>query len=159
MQVDCSKCAQPIALTDNVESIDGRLSHVECKRTQVLTPEEGALILAYCENHVVARCLPCGRKYCFTELASGLLFGSRMNACPRCWLDLTEQVRAHLFRCTMLPSEVRLRARAVREAAQHLVKQSQELRDEADALIREAEAGLFDSQRLLREAMSRREAS
>ena len=41
---------------------------------------------------------------------------------------------------SMLPSEVRLRAQVMREAAQRLVKQSQELKDNADVLIREAEA-------------------
>jgi hypothetical protein len=43
----------------------------------------------------------------------------------------------------MLPSEVRRRAKAVREAAQQLVKQSQQARDRSDVLIREAEALLF----------------
>ena len=47
-------------------------------------------------------------------------------------------------------------ARAVREAAQCLVKQTQELRDHADVLIREAEAALFESQQALRAAMSKR---
>ena len=40
MQVNCSKCSQPIALTDNIESSDGRLAHTECDRPQTLTPEE-----------------------------------------------------------------------------------------------------------------------
>jgi len=30
MQVKCSKCSQPIALTDIIESSDGRVSHVDC---------------------------------------------------------------------------------------------------------------------------------
>jgi len=52
----------------------------------------------------------------------------------------------------MLPSEIRLRAQAVREAAQRLVKETQQV------LIREAEAALFEKQRALREAMSKRRA-
>jgi hypothetical protein len=40
----------------------------------------------------------------------------------------------------MLPEEVRKRARASREAARNLVKQSCQLRDHADVLMREAEA-------------------
>ena len=32
MQVNCSQCAQPITLTDIIESNNGGLSHVECKR-------------------------------------------------------------------------------------------------------------------------------
>jgi len=79
--------------------------------------------------------------------------------CPRCRKDLIENVRGHLSGCAPLPSEVRLRAQAVREAAQRLLKHSQELRDNADVLIREAEAALFERQRALREAMSRRRAS
>jgi hypothetical protein len=58
----------------------------------------------------------------------------------------------------MLPSEIRLRAQAVREAAQRLVKESQQVRDRSDVLIREAEATLFEKQRALREAMSKRTA-
>ena len=45
---------------------------------------------------------------------------------------------------------------SVREAAQRLVKQTQEVRDNADVLIREAEAAIFESQQALRAAMSKR---
>jgi hypothetical protein len=68
-------------------------------------------------------------------------------------------IRAHLYGCAMLPSEVRLRAQAVREAAQRLVKQSQELVDNADIPIREAETALFVSRQALRAAMRRRTQS
>jgi len=51
----------------------------------------------------------------------------------------------------MLPEEIRRRAQAVREAAQYLTKESRELRDTSDVLIREAEAALH----ALREAMRR----
>jgi len=95
----------------------------------------------------------------YAELAGDVLGGSRTNMCPRCRRDLTEAIRAHLFRCAMLPSEVRLKAHAVREAAQRLVKESRQARDPSDVLIREAEATLFECQRALREAMSRRIAS
>jgi hypothetical protein len=159
MQVPCWKCSQPIALTDTIEANNGHLSHVDCKRPHILTPEERALVFAYCSGHVVARCPACDVSYRYTELASDILGGSRTNMCPRCRLDLTEAVRAHLFRCAMLPSEVRLRAQAVREAAQRLVKVSQQLRDTSDVLIREAEVALLEKQRALREAMSKRTAS
>jgi len=159
MQVKCTKCSQPIALTDIFESYDGRLSHVDCKRPQILTPEERTLVFLYCSGHVVAGCPICDLSFRYTELASDILGGSRTNMCPRCRQDLTEAVRAHLFRCAWLPSEVRLRAKAVREAAQRLVKEAQQLRDRSDVLIREAEAALFESQRALREAMSPRAAS
>jgi len=152
------KCSGSISLTDIIESHKGRLSHIDCSRPQALTPEERALIFLYCAGHVVAYCVTCSEKYGFTQLASDLL-GGRTNMCPRCRHDLTEQVRAHLFGCTMLPSEVRLRARAVREAAQNLVKESLQLRDTSDVLIQEAEALLFERRRSLREVMSRRAVS
>ena len=85
--------------------------------------------------------------------------GRRTNLCPHCRRDLTQSARAHLYGCAMLPSEVRLRAQAVREAAQHLVKETHQARDRSEVLIREAEATLFESQRALREAMSKRSAS
>jgi len=159
MQVNCSKCSQPIALTDIVESSHGRLSHVDCKRPKALTPEERALVFLYCSGHVVARCPICDMSFRYNELAADILDASRTNLCPRCRQDLTEAVRAHLFRCAMLPAEVRRRAQAVREAAQYLVKQSQQARERSDVLIRGAEAALLEMQRALREAMSRRQAS
>ena len=159
MRVNCATCSQAIALTDIIELNNGRLSHVDCKRPQVLTPEERALVFVYCSGHVVARCPACDVSFRHTQLAADMVGGSRSNMCPRCRRDLTEAVRAHLFRCAMLPSEVRLRAQAVREAAQHLVKESQQLRDRSDVLIREAEAALLEKQRALREAMSKRIAS
>jgi hypothetical protein len=159
MQLKCGKCSEPIALTDIIESSDGRLSHVDCKRPKVLTPEERALVFLYCSGHVVARCPACDIAYRYTQLAADMVGGNRTNMCPRCRRDLTEAVRAHLFRCAMLPSEVQARAHDVRQAAQHLVKESQQVRDRSDVLIREAEAVLFRSQRALREAMSKRTTS
>jgi hypothetical protein len=146
MQVNCTKCSKSIALTDIIESNNGRLSHVDCKRPQSLTPEEQALVFVYCLGHVVARCPACDISFRYNELAADILAGGRTNMCPRCRRDLTEAVRAHLFRCAMLPSEIRLRAQAVREAAQHLVKESQQLRDASD-LMGDAEAMLFKMQR------------
>jgi hypothetical protein len=159
MQVKCAKCSQPIALTDIIESNNGHLSHVDCKRPHVLTPEERALVFVYCSGHVVARCPACDISFRYTELAADILGGSRTNMCPRCRRELTEAVRAHLFRCAMLPSEIRLRAQAVREAAQSLLRRSEQSRDNSDVLIVEAEAALFEMQRALREAMSKRTAS
>jgi len=159
MQVRCSKCSQPIALTDIIESNRGVLSHIDCKRPKVLTPEERTLIFVYCSGHVVARCPVCDVSYRYNELAAEMVGGSRTNMCPRCRQDLTEAIRSHLFRCAMLPSEVRSRAVALRAAAQHLVKQSQQARDTSDVLIREAEAMLLETHRALRAAMSRRVAS
>jgi hypothetical protein len=149
MQVKCTKCGQLIGLNDIIESSGGQLSHVDCARPRTLTGDERHLLFVYCSDHVVAQCLSCGLSFRMMELAADPL-GSRTNMCPRCRKDLTENVRAHLYGCTMLPSEVQRRAQAVREAAQRLVKQNQEMRANTDALIREAEAALFEAQKDLR---------
>jgi hypothetical protein len=70
MQVKCSKCAQPIALTDIIESSDGCLSHLDCRRPNGLTANERALLFVHCFNHAVARCLPCDASFRFTELGA-----------------------------------------------------------------------------------------
>jgi ribosome-binding protein aMBF1 (putative translation factor) len=93
------------------------------------------------------------------ELAAEPLGGGRTNFCPRCRKDLTENVRTHLYGCAKLPAEVRLRAQALREAAQRLVRQSQELVDNADVRIREAETALFLAQHALRAEMRKRTKS
>ena len=158
MHVKCSKCSQSIALTDIIESSDGCVSHVDCRRPQTLTAEERALLFVYCFNHAVARCFACDVSLRFMELGADPL-GGRSNLCPRCRRDLTENVRSHLYRCTTLPSEVRLAAQAVRETAQHLLKQSHHAMDRSDVLIQQAEVSLFESQKRLRAAMARRLAS
>jgi len=53
----------------------------------------------------------------------------------------------------MLPAEVRRRAQALREAAQLLVKESRQLRDQADVLIQEAEAALEQNRRALLQSL------
>ena len=85
---------------------------------------------------------------CLERLTADLLSG-RTHLCPRCRRDLTEMVRSHLYGCGTLPAEVRRRAQTLRDAAQHLVKESRRLRDQADVLIREAEVALDESRRAL----------
>jgi hypothetical protein len=131
---------------------------LECRRPNGLTANERALLFVYCFNHALARCLSCDASFRFTELAADPL-GSRTNLCPRCRKDLTEHIRAHLYRCTIVPADVRLAAQRVREAAQRLVKQSRELRDKSDVMMRETEAALYASQLALRVAMARRTGS
>ena len=157
MQAKCSKCSQPISPTDTIESSDGHLSHVDCQRPQMLTTEERALLFLDCSDHAVAHCVDCDLCFRLFELAADML-GSRTNLCPRCRKDLTASVREHLFGCAMLPSQVRLRARAVREAAQRLVTQCHQAGDRSDrseVVILEAEATLCERQHSLREALSR----
>ena len=158
MQVKCSKCSEPIALTDSVEFFESGLAHVDCKRVRTLSPQERALVFVYCGGHQVAHCLPCDQRYRFTELATDILGGGQTNLCPRCRKDLTESVRGHLYSCGLLPLEMRRRAQAVRAAAHQLVKQAQQARDRSDVLVREAEALLFERQQALRQAMSQRAA-
>jgi len=55
----------------------------------------------------------------------------------------------------MLPVEVRRRAHAAREAARRLVKESHELSDAADMLLREAEAALHALRDTMRKAPTR----
>lgn len=159
MQVKCTKCSKPIALTDIIESNSGLLSHLDCSRPHGLTPAERELVFRFCWDHVVVRCPICDVSFHYTGLATDILGGGASNLCPRCRLDLTEAVRAHLFGCPKLPSAIRLRTQELRDAAQRLVKESQQLRDRSDVLIREAEAALFRAQRALHEAMPKRAAS
>jgi hypothetical protein len=158
MQVDCSKCSRPIFLADVVESSGGRLSHLDCQRAQGLTPEERALLFVYCGEHIVARCLSCNLDFRMTQLAADVL-GGETNLCPRCRKDLTQNVRAHLFSCITLPSEIRQQTREVRDAAQILIKRSHELSDRSHVLIKEAEVHLFERQQALRAAMAQRAQS
>jgi hypothetical protein len=158
MQVRCTKCSQPIALPDVIESSGGRLSHLDCARSRGLTPEERALLFVYCSDHFVADCLSCFMSFRMNELAADPL-GARTNMCPRCRKDLTDNVRSHLFSCVELPFEIRERTREVREAAQILIKRSLELSDRSDVLMREAEAHLFERQQALRAVMAQRATS
>ena len=154
MQVRCAKCSRPVSLTDVIEVSAGRLAHLDCARARGLSPEERAMLFVYCSDHHVASCVPCDGSFRMAELGADLL-GSRTNVCPRCRSDLTESVRGHLFGCVVLPSEMRLRAQEVREAAKILIKRSQELLGKADVLIREAEAHLLERQQALRAVMKR----
>ena len=156
MQVKCSKCSRPIALTDVIESINGRLSHIDCHRPATLTSEERQLVFVYCSDHAVAECVACNASYRFMELASEMMGRSRTNLCPQCREDLTDSIRMHLYSCAMAPGEIRRRAHEVRAAAQLLIKESQQLHDTADVLLRRLEAALFAQQQLLRAAMEKR---
>ena len=155
MQARCSKCSRPIALADVIESSGGRLSHLNCARSQGLSPEERALLLMYCSDHLAAQCQSCNVGFRMMELAVDPL-GDQTTPCPRCHKDLTQNLRAHLFSCVALPSEIQHRTQEVRDAAMILVKQSQQALDKAELQIREAEAHLFERQQALRAAMVKR---
>jgi hypothetical protein len=113
--------------------------HLDCRRPQDLSHEERALLFTYCWHYAAAGYATCGRGY--RRLYADFL-GARAAVCPGCRTDLTDRVRMHLFACALIPSEVRWRAAQAREAAPQLVKQSQQLSDRADVLMRQAEAAI-----------------
>jgi hypothetical protein len=118
-----------------------QVAHQDCRKRHDLSHEERALLLKYCFDHVVATCPMCLQEFRQNELASDLL-GNRSYLCPRCRIDFTDRLREHVYNCTLLPSEVRRRAREVRAAARMLVKESHHATDRADVLMREAEAAI-----------------
>ena len=152
----CPNCSRTISPDDTIVFGYGRLGHLDCRRPRLLSTEERTLLLIFCRDHQVAECVRCAGRFHLREIASLDSFGVRTHGCPRCQTDLTDSIRTHLYGCAMLPVALRRRAQAAREAARRLVKQTQEVRDNADVLIREAEAAIFESQQALRAAMSKR---
>lgn|SRR5215470_93170 len=137
----CARCLQVIAPEDTFAVDGSQVAHLDCRQPRDLSHEERALLFKYCHEHVVATCPACARELRQSELGADLL-SHRSNLCPGCRIDLTADLRAHLYGCTTLPTEVRRRARAARIVAQMLVKRTQGLCDHADVLIREAEAAI-----------------
>jgi 3-phosphoglycerate kinase len=130
-----------------------------CKRPRALSAEERTLLFVYCRDHWVAKCATCASSFRLQELASDLaptLLDRRVHLCPGCRSDLTDSVRAHLQGCVILPDEIRLRMMAARETAQKLVKQSHQLSDRADVLMREAEAALHALRETMRQPPRKR---
>src|SRR6266478_4062040 len=137
----CPECSRTISPDDTIVFGRSLLGHLDCRRPRVLSAEERILLIIYCRDHQVAECVGCTRTFHMREVAS-LDLGVRSYKCPWCHTDLTDSIRAHLYGCAMLPAKVRYRARAAREAARSLVKQSHQLSDAADVRLREAEAAL-----------------
>ena len=153
----CPQCSHAISPEDTIVFGHGRLGHLDCRRPRVLSAEERAVLFLYCKNHPVVECARCSGKFHLRDVVSLDQFGIRSYECPWCHIDLTDSIRAHLYGCAMLPAEVRRRAAAAREAARHLVKQSQQLRDNAEVLMREAEVLLQVNQWALRRSLRGRE--
>jgi len=137
----CARCLQVITPDDTFAFDRGQAAHLDCRKPRDLSHEERALLFMYCYEHVTVTCPDCARQLRQSELAADLL-GHRSNLCPHCRIDLTAQLRSHLYGCITLPNEVRRRAREARITAQMLVKRTQELCDHADVLMREAEAAI-----------------
>src|SRR5262245_43029848 len=138
----CPQCSRMIATEDTIVFRYGVLGHLDCRRPRVLSAEERTLAFLYCQDHEVAECSTCTRRFRLREVFSQDQFGVCLYACPWCHTDLTDSIRAHLYGCVMLPSEVRRQAQAARDTARSLVKRSFELRDAADVAMREAEAAI-----------------
>jgi len=139
VEAKCPRCQQVISFDATVQIRRGVMSHADCRRPHDLSPEERAILFRFCWNHAVAKCVACTGIFRQDELGGDLL-SHRIHLCPRCRADLTESVRGHLYSCAILPTEVRLKAGEMRDAARKLVTQRHHLSDRADDLIREAEA-------------------
>ena len=150
----CPTCSKTISEGDTVVLVRDRVFHFYCRRPQVLSPEEGALLFYYCWKHAIAKCGKCAREYRQSELAADL-FSGREQLCPKCNAELLDNVRSHLYSCSMLPEEVRRRAQVARETARTLVKRGRGLSDRADVLMREAEAARYALQETIRELPKR----
>ena len=151
----CPQCSRMISPEDTIVFGSSHLGHLDCRRPRVLSAEEWALLFTYCRDHPVGECIRCTGKFHLREMASRDSFGIRSYGCPFCHTDLTASIRAHLYACALLPAEVRRRAQEARDAARHLVKQSHQLRGNADVLIREAEAALHALRATLRRPPAR----
>jgi hypothetical protein len=151
----CPQCSQTISPEDTIVFRHRLLGHLDCHRPRVLSAEERYLLVIYCWHHQVAECVSCTGKFSLREVASTDSFGVRSHVCPSCHTDLTDSIRAHLYGCAMLPAEIRRRALAAREAARSLVKQSGQLNDRADVLLREAEAALYALRDTMRQPPAR----
>jgi hypothetical protein len=140
----CSRCFRVISADDAVELDGAGVAHIDCRRPRDLSREERSLLYGYCWAHPIA-CPACAQSFRLYELGSAHF----MIPCPRCAADLTENIRGHLYSCSISPQVLRQKAREAREAARMLVKQAHERRDRADVLSREAEAAVA----ALRDAM------
>src|SRR5262249_8613132 len=152
-QWTCPTCSKTISEDDTVVLVRDHVAHFYCRRPQVLSPEERALLFLYCWKHAVAKCGKCAREYRQSELAADL-FSGREELRPACNAELLDNVRSHLYACSMLPAEVRRRAQVARETARALVKRGRELSDRADVLIREAEAALHTLPETIRRSVA-----
>lgn len=154
----CPRCSRVLSPDDIVELASAGIVHVDCRHPRDLTPQELSLFYAYCWAHPIS-CPRCAHSGPLFELGPPLEHRKRTR-CPRCQAELIETVRDHLYTCRFSPAALRHNARETRETARRLVKQSRELRDRADVLMREAEAAVTEfrneMQPSAREALRRR---
>jgi hypothetical protein len=84
--------------------------------------EERLALICYCSDHAVAECSRCRRTYREIDLVTDYPRGGT-HLCSAVTLTCPK-ARGSTSTPAMLPEEVRKRARASREAARNLVKQS-----------------------------------
>jgi hypothetical protein len=136
---NCPRCGHVISSDDPLAFNDNLVFHLNCQRPRDRSPEERALIFRYCFDHAVAKCIACAASFTQRDLGADLL-GAQAHLCPRCRADLAASMRTHLYTCTLIPHEARQGAKAARDAARWLIKQSGGLHERAAVLMREAEA-------------------
>lgn len=146
----CPRCRRPIASSDTIAFDGNQIVHFDCRRPHELNDEERAVLFKFCSEHAVAECGECHQSFRQHELTADL-FDHRTHLCPRCRIDLTANIREHLFACAFVPTEVRWRAEDARDAARRLIRQRQEFWDQADALMRQADLAMT----ALRDAINR----
>ena len=83
----------------------------------MLRQNERALLLAHCNDHVIAVCPECSESVTFDRVAADVIMGRR-DFCPVCRTDLTTGLREHLARCTV----VRVQERESRARSRHLLR-------------------------------------
>ena len=138
-ELKCPRCQQAITPHDTVESDSERVAHIDCRRPRSLGPEATVFVYAYCWDHSIAECAACAQSFLQSELISEPISVGKFF-CVHCRRDLTESVRAHLLSCSKIPEQLRERVREAIESSQKLLKESRQLLDHADVLIREIEA-------------------
>jgi hypothetical protein len=74
----CPRCSKAISPDDTFVPDSGRLSHLDCKRPRVLSPEEHGVLFRFCSQHTVAVC---------AGLASGVYCLKRIRGFPLCKSD------------------------------------------------------------------------
>ena len=135
----CTRCSRVIGPEDTIMFATSGLSHVDCRRPRVLSAEERGLLFLNCSDHSV-ECAPCASSFRLSELGSDLR--GHTNLCPHCRQDLTDRVRAHLYKCDVVSEEVRRLAQAVRAASERFVKESGQPGDAADVLRQAVDTAL-----------------
>jgi hypothetical protein len=70
----------------------------------MITPDERAVLLGHCSDHVVAVCPGCATPIPMSRLGADLISGRR-DLCPSCGASVTDSVRQHLAECPSVPRD------------------------------------------------------